>query len=195
MREPSSPDEQEQVMLLAGRLFSQIGYDATTIQMISDAAGVPVDSVLAIGTKQQIYRAVLDSLWEKENRFLEELASRVPPGPEGLHILADAFLDFCLENPELPSLWMHRWLADAADIRDLEARYAVPVMSAMADVVRGLGNPDVDPVLAAHGAVWLAYGYAHTGLQFGYARSPDANAPENVRRFKAYFHSLIDCLF
>lgn len=181
-------------MLLAGRLFSQLGYDATTLRLISDAAGVPVESVLAIGTKQQIYRSVMDSLWAKETRFLEEVVTRVPPGLEGIHALSDAFLDFCLENPELPSLWMHRWLSDAADVSDLEEDYAVPLMSAMADAVRAVARPEVDAALAAHGAVWLVYGYVHTGLQYGHGGSPDPSDPENLERFRAYFHELIGCL-
>ncbi|MEO3786760.1 TetR/AcrR family transcriptional regulator [Actinocorallia sp. B10E7] len=194
MNEISPPDERERVIAVAGKLFSQLGYDITTMQMISDAVGIPMDSVRAVGTKQQIYRSVLKTLRKTENEFLESIGSQIPPGVEGLHVLADAFLEFCLENPELPSLWMHRWLADAADVSDLEESYSVPLLTAMADAVRSVARSEVDAELAAHGAVWLVYGYVHTGLQTGPGASSGPSDPRNLKRFRAYFHSLIEAV-
>lgn len=60
-RRKAAADRQTRVLLAAGRLFSESGYSATTMEAIASAAGVSVESVyLAFRTKVALLARVVD---------------------------------------------------------------------------------------------------------------------------------------
>ncbi|MGI5204751.1 hypothetical protein ACQEU6_24620 [Spirillospora sp. CA-108201] len=46
-----------------------------------------------------------------EQAMLEDATALVPGTVQGLHELADIYLDFHLSHPHIARLWLHRWFA------------------------------------------------------------------------------------
>ena len=197
---PAGPDgigEETRTRILhsALRLFAGLGYDATTTEMIADAAGVAPETVMEAGGKRGLYYASLDltrdALREITHRTLEE----VPRDREGLHRLFDRHLDFFFEHPESLFLWTHRALSDAADLTDIEERYATPIWEAVADAFGGsdLVNDD-EYRLRMHVIDWTLRGFVVGGLRRADGTVAGLDDPRARELFRAYLHRLLDVL-
>lgn len=199
----SADDQQiETVIELATRLFAAFGYDGTYLQGIAEATGTDLTWIHdTFGDKRDLYLAVIERATRAETAVVEEALSTLPADdPAGvasaLYALVDNYLDFCLAHPQVPALWMHRWLGDAADIPDLEERYADPLVDHVRDALReaaraGLIDDRVDPELMVRTLAWSIYGHLY-GETLAYPGEADAGAPENRERFLAHLHQLID---
>src|SRR4051812_6595423 len=125
----SNDSGRERILDAATRLFSALGYDGTSTRMIAEAAGLNVATVAYhVGGKRDLYLAVMERAHEVERAAIEDALTRITPDAEGILALVDAYLDFCLSRPEIPALWMHRWLSDASDVVHLEEQYVRPLM-------------------------------------------------------------------
>src|SRR3954452_2078210 len=103
--------ELETIIAVATRLFAGLGYDATTLTTIADASGYDQATVAALVTsKSDLYLKVMARAAEAERDALAEVATTSPV--DVIHLI-DVYLDFCVAHPEVPALWMHRWMSDA----------------------------------------------------------------------------------
>lgn len=185
----------QQVLAAAIRLFSQLGYDATTVSQIAEAAGEPIEhSPLLQAGKQQLYRAVLAHFYERETARLQAAAQQAPQGIEGLHLLADALLDFMVEHPEAPALWWHRVLKDAADLRFPEEEFFPPLAEIIKDRDRWGIAPGLDPAFVGWVIIWSVSGFLNGGLPDDARHSRHADRPEALRLFRTQLHTLVDRL-
>ncbi|MGI5327734.1 TetR/AcrR family transcriptional regulator [Actinomadura nitritigenes] len=174
---------------IASRLFAEIGYDGTTIDMLI-SAGASRQEVAAAGGKSGLYRAVMEDLLKRRCRALEAVLADASPGLEGFSRLADAFLDFNLENPTASALWTHRSLHDAADFSDLESRFIAPVARMMIDNDHGRTLPTAPEMqLATIG--WCVMGFLTRGLFNADGSTSGAEDPDTVSRFREHLHQLI----
>ncbi|MEV7008817.1 TetR/AcrR family transcriptional regulator [Streptosporangium sp. NPDC051022] len=200
----TSAEEQqsEAVMDFATRLFAAFGYDGTTLQGLAEAMGYDLQWIHdRFGDKRALYLSVIERVGIAQRAVVEEalaaLPARDPAGVSAaLHTLTDRYLDLCLANPQIPALWMHRWLGDAADIPDLEERYALPVINLIRDALRsaarnGLVDGGADLDLTVRTLIWSVYGFLH-GEALARPDPPDPDDPRTRPRIQAHLHRLLD---
>jgi AcrR family transcriptional regulator len=172
----------------ATALFAQLGYDGTDLDLLAAAAGVDKGILVELfGTRRELYLKVMERAYELEMESLQPLFDAFVPTPEGAVRLVDGYLDFCLSRPTLPSLWMHRWLADAADIDHLEDAYLRPVHSCLGRMLRGVLSPDVDIEFAVWTITWSVHGFI-SALQAGHSPGEDFS---RVSDFRRHLHGLV----
>ncbi|GLW06600.1 hypothetical protein Misp01_17300 [Microtetraspora sp. NBRC 13810] len=195
----------ETILRVATRLFAALGYDGTSTSQIAEAAGLDLATVnRAVGGKRELYLAVMDRAHHAERAAIAAaIAEFTGPGRDApgsasavVHGTLDRYLDFCAENPDVAALWIHRWLADAADLTELEGRYAKPliamVLDAMAPALAG-GDIDekVDLPYALRSVVWCVQGFATAGMLDEQGRRLGFSDPRTLRRFRAHLHGMV----
>ncbi len=197
--DPASQSVRDRVLDAATRLFSHLGYDTTTLQMIADSVGADLATVTGqAGNKREIYTAVMERAAEAEYASAVAASADLTLDLAGLIRLADAYLDFCLEHPEFPALIMQRWLWDAAEETDVEDRFLKPLHSIPRGAIQrifqertGGGQPPFDLEIAEWTIVWCVNGFVQAGFrdEQGNRRSPQD--PRVIRRFRAHMHQMI----
>ncbi|MCW2890032.1 MAG: TetR family transcriptional regulator [Streptosporangiaceae bacterium] len=186
----------ERIIETATRLFASLGYDGTPAQMIADAAGLDVATVTdLVGNKCDIYLAVMERAYLALRASYDSAFAEFTPDRAGVHLLADRYLDFCVDNPEAPELWIHRWLSDAADVTGLEALYIKPLLDRLSDALRSVVGPKVDLELAWWTVIWCVRGFVVGGVL---NPSGQPEGPCNtvfLRRFRTHLHKTVECVF
>ncbi|MER7506322.1 TetR/AcrR family transcriptional regulator [Nonomuraea pusilla] len=193
---PADSAQAAAILKVATTLFAALGYDGTSTRQIADAAGLNIATVnYHVGGKRELYLAVMEAAHRAEKAALDDALGRLPGGdPVGaIHRLVDDYLDFCVDNPEVPALWMHRWLSDAGDITELERQYVQPlVASVTAALAPALGSgvidPEVDVEYAIWTVIWCVHGFAKGGVLDGDGRRRSAGDRAALRRFRAHLH-------
>ncbi|MFB4309823.1 TetR/AcrR family transcriptional regulator [Actinomadura sp. GTD37] len=185
----------QQVINVVTRLFSELGYDGTSLRLIADAMGVEPSAIVAVaGDKRDLYLEVMNRAFEAERTMLEAVVSGAEPGRAAVHQIVDAYLDFHVAHPHNRSLWAHRWVDDAADIAELEDRYARPLLTLTARKIRDVVPPDVDPYYLLGTMVWCVHGFLGSGVLERSQGMKRADNPEAVAAFRHHMHVLMDRL-
>ena len=182
----------ERILDAATRLFAALGYDGTSTRMIAEAAGLNVATVAYhVGGKRDLYLAVMERAHEQERAVLSSAIEEITPDVDGILTLLDRYIDFCMTRPEIPALWMHRWLSDAADVAHLEEQYVRPLMVMVADAARKVVPDDVDVEYVMWTVVWATHGFGAGGVldADGNRRGPDD--PEAVARFRRHMRRTV----
>ncbi|MCF6467811.1 TetR/AcrR family transcriptional regulator [Nonomuraea sp. MG754425] len=192
----SQPQERERIVETATRLFASLGYDATPLHTIADAAGIDGDAMAdLVGDKHDIYLKVMERAFLALKAGQDAAFAEFTHDQAGVRRLADRHLDFCVTHPEVPELWIHRWLGDAADVAGMEARYLRPLLDRVTDELRDLVAPNVGLDEALWSLIWCVRGFVVGGVLApdGQMRGPhDAQA---LRRFRTHLHLLVDLMF
>ena len=97
----SQPDVKTRILDAAERLFMENGYAATSVRMITGAAGVPVALVnYHFGSKQglmeAVYERALGSRGGSRVSYLDKLEAEAAGKPIPVDVLVDAFLSSAL---------------------------------------------------------------------------------------------------
>lgn len=186
---------EEQVVDVATRLFAGLGYDVTTLDMISGALGVPSSTIVELtGGKRDLYLRVMERLFEAKYAIVEAAADDDEPGRVVLHRIADRYLDFYAAHPDYLALWEHRSISDASDITDVEDRYMRPLLRLVARRIRADAPDDIGPYALVGIILWIINGFLSTGVlapRQGMKRSDD---PETLEYFRTVLHTVIDRL-
>ncbi|MCK2213853.1 TetR/AcrR family transcriptional regulator [Actinomadura sp. ATCC 31491] len=184
------------IVKVATQLFAALGYDGTSTRQIAEAAGLNIATVnYHVGGKRELYLTVMERAHQAERAALEQALARLAdaePVP-AIHRLVDDYLDFCVDNPEIPALWMHRWLSDAGDITELERQYVKPLIAAVGAALRparaaGVIDPDVDLDYTIWSAIWSIHGFAKGGVLDDEGRRRGTGDRAALRRFRAHLH-------
>ena len=190
----------ERIVSAATRLFAALGYDATTLAQIAEAADLDLDTVMELaGSKRELYLAVMERGYTEQKALLEGALARIdesgaPQAAASIHALIDEYLDFCLNNPDISALLMHRWLGDAADLRDLEQIYNEPLVRSVFTVFNrvaeaGLIASDADVELCVRTIAWTVIIF----VRYATMSSPPADFADgdrSVARFRTHLHRL-----
>ncbi|MEV4073822.1 TetR/AcrR family transcriptional regulator [Nonomuraea fuscirosea] len=197
MDSPPAGGERQLILRVATRLYSALGYDNTSVEQIADAAGVdPADVNAFFAGKQQLYLEVMEQVRELVMTALrartDELAVAPPEGRgEALHRFIDAYIDMCVAHPEIPALWMHRWLSDASDISEVEARDAQPLTRFIVNSVTRLAEPvRADPLHLTYTMIWCVHGFVLSGVLDGRGIRIGIDDSAQLGRFRAHMHQL-----
>ncbi|MBB2908870.1 AcrR family transcriptional regulator [Streptosporangium becharense] len=200
---PDDDRHREAVIEVATRLFAAFGYDGTSLQGVAEAAGHdPARIQQWFGDKLGLYLAVVGNAHLRERAVVENALSSLPSAvtrrdvSAAMYRLTDGYLRFCLANPQVPALWLHRWLGDAADIPDLERAYAIPLINLTRDALRaatqaGLVDDRVDLDLMVRTLIWSVYGFLH-GEALARAGGGGADDPDTQFRLQNHLHQLVD---
>lgn len=93
----------EAVLDAAEALFSERGYEGTSLQEVATAAGVSrATPSYFFGSKEQLYRAVLERMFVPPLRLIErvgELAARGAPAEEMVRVAIAEYVDFLFSRP------------------------------------------------------------------------------------------------
>ncbi|GAA2044454.1 hypothetical protein GCM10009839_55130 [Catenulispora yoronensis] len=188
MPAPQPPIEsRDRILAAATALFAEHGYDGTTTRQIAAASGLNMATVnYHVGGKADLYREVMRLAHEAERAVVEGAlaaflrdAGADPAG--AVAAFTDRYLDFCLEQPHVPALWMRRWLADAAEFADLEDRYARPLIESVRDTIVEIlpGNSADEAELAVYTVLWTTHGFCRSAIR------------DQVPRFRAHLRRLV----
>ncbi|WP_336207364.1 TetR/AcrR family transcriptional regulator [Nonomuraea sp. LPB2021202275-12-8] len=193
---PAESGQAAAILKVATHLFAAHGYDGTSTRQIAEAAGLNIATVnYHVGGKRELYLAVMESAHQAERAALETALGCLP-GREpvaAIHQLIDAYLDFCVERPEVPALWMHRWLSDAGDVNELERRYVRPLVTAVTAALRpsaeaGVIDRGIDLEYALWSVIWCVHGFAKGGVLDADGRRRAAGDRAALGRFRAHLH-------
>ncbi|MBB2910210.1 AcrR family transcriptional regulator [Streptosporangium becharense] len=192
-------DRRETILRVATRLFAALGYDATTTSQIVEATGLSADALREeFGSRRELYLAVMERAYLAERASLEAAlrgGSAATPEQTALmvHRIVDHYIDFCLAWPEVPALWLHRWLSDASDLTSVERDYVRPLLEMGGDAVgpavsAGHIAPDADLDLLFAAMIWCVHGFMLGGVLGADDRRHGADDPEMLRRFRGWLH-------
>ncbi|MFI6908209.1 TetR/AcrR family transcriptional regulator [Nonomuraea sp. NPDC050394] len=191
-------DERERILQAAFRLFAALGYDATEIVQIAEAAGLSTKAVSSqFGAKRDLYLAVMERAHALHSAVVEARVRDVQTAPiaekvTAIHRFIDAYIDFSAGNPEVPALWMHRWLSDARDVSNLEAEYVQPLAEfAIENIIPATEAPDADVHYTINTLVWCVHGFVLSGVFDAAGRRRGPDDPRAMRRFRAHMHQMI----
>ncbi|MGA8942464.1 MAG: TetR/AcrR family transcriptional regulator [Thermoactinomyces sp.] len=108
----SRPDRKEEILRVAGRLFSQKGYHGTTIREISEACGILSGSLYAhIRTKEDLLYEITDRGAESFLRSLYPIMERDVPAAEKLRQAVRAHMKVIEANLEIATVFFQEWKA------------------------------------------------------------------------------------
>ncbi|MFD0533322.1 TetR/AcrR family transcriptional regulator [Actinomadura luteofluorescens] len=176
----------ERVLTTAARLFSELGYDEASTQIIADACGIEQSVVTdRYGGKFGLYKAVLRSLTELRIESMKGALKEFTPDAAGLIRLIDSYLDFCLQYPEFPALWMHRWMSDATDIPE-EVRDSLRELDQIVGRIAEAVAEDVDPEMFNWNVVWVINSFVRGGITGVDGVSHRADDPDTLLRFRRH---------
>jgi AcrR family transcriptional regulator len=188
----SSESGRERIIEVATRLFAALGYDGTSTRMIAEAAGLNIATVAYhAGGKRDLYLAVMERAHQAERAALEEAAAGFTGDPADVHRMLDRYLDFCLDHPDVPALWMHRWLSDAADVAHLEGRYVKPLIDFVCATVQGAVGAGVDVEYTVMTVIWCTHGFCRGGVLDQEGGRTGLDDPRQVARFRAHLHRMV----
>ncbi|MEU6747264.1 TetR/AcrR family transcriptional regulator [Spirillospora sp. NPDC046719] len=184
----------ERVLVAAARLFSMLGYDATTLSMVKEAAGHRAeDSILLKAGKGELYHSVLRRLHAMEMERLELAVKAGDGGVAGLHSLVDAFFDFVVEHPEFASMWWQRGLKDAAELPfSPEEEFPPPLMTFMTPNSWPRITGSLDLKFLAWCVMWAVSGFVNSGFPDESGRRVYPDHESAVDLFRVRLHELVD---
>ncbi|WP_204059651.1 TetR/AcrR family transcriptional regulator [Microbispora corallina] len=189
---PESDTARQRVIEKATHLFASLGYDGTPVQMIADAAGLDIDTVTdLVGGKRELYLTVMRRHYLATQAMFNTAFTEFTPDRAGVLLVVDRFLDFYTDHPEVPELWIHRWLSDAADITGLEGLYLKPLRDSVKQAFRRAAGPGADVDMTLETIIWCVRGFVVGGMV---SASGEVHGPANVeylRRFRTYLHQLV----
>ncbi|WP_067453314.1 TetR/AcrR family transcriptional regulator [Actinomadura macra] len=188
----TSDPGRERILDAATRLFAALGYDGTSTRMIAEAAGLNIATVAYhVGGKRDLYLAVMERAHQRERSALESALAGLTPDAAGVLRLLDRYVDFCAEHPEIPALWMHRWLSDASDVAHLEDLYVRPLMETVVGAVGKSVDDDIDVEYVAWTVIWCTHGFGNGGVLDADGRRRGMDDPRELARFRAHLRRLV----
>lgn len=140
-----------QIRLTATRLFADRGYEATSLQAISDAVGLTKQSLLYhYRSKETLRRAVLEAVFEHWHERLPRILEAVTSGRGRFEALTEELLDFFESDPYRARLVVRELLDHPDEMREIIARNLRPWVLLIAQFVRqgrdaGGIPPEIDP--------------------------------------------------
>ncbi len=202
---PASASSRDRILAVATDLFARRGYDATSTRAIGDAVGLNIATVAYhVGGKAELYREVMRSAHEAQRDAVVGALHQVvgcAPTPaatrDALHAFVDAYLDFCLAHPEVPALWMRRWLSEGEDLAVVEKEVAGPLVGQVAEQVRatldraGITH-EVDLEMLVYSIVWTTHAFSRAGFVDATGERQLATSGAMRDRFRRHLHHLVD---
>jgi TetR/AcrR family transcriptional regulator len=141
----------EQILAAAEAVFSQKGYAAARLEDVARRVGIRRASlVYYFRDKQQLYDAVLTSVFQELLNRLQQAVGGLEVGPERIEAAVTVWVDYVASRPTMARLLL-REVADATSERQpAVVEHARPILAALDHVIRegqekGIFQP-LDPI-------------------------------------------------
>jgi AcrR family transcriptional regulator len=206
MVEGPGSDSQERILRAATSLFAAHGYHGVSTRAIAQAAGLNISTLnYHTGGKRKLYRALFHRLFQQEYEIVARFAGYVDDDVvcdrtalRGLiEQMVDALVDMTVASPEVPRLWVWRWLEREFRFEDIEVNFSLPLFEMVRDLLeRGrqagtIRAPEPDLRLLLISFTWMLYGYFTGGpIAWNQAQAYPLD-PDQVAAFKVYLHDYI----
>ncbi|MEU5878784.1 TetR/AcrR family transcriptional regulator [Spirillospora sp. NPDC047279] len=193
--ETDSSGERDRIVRAATQLFSALGFDATTRELVAESAGVDGATLRRhFPGNTELYREVMRQAAQAEQDALIEAVLAFTPTRQAMNRLLDDYLDFYASRPDMLGLWLHRRTGDAADTGDLDESHTRPRLGWIATAVREhVPDPgQLDFALWTFPWVvsgFLGHGMIHSDGQNG-RRADQSVTDRELEAFRAYLHTL-----
>ena len=206
MADEQISDSLERILQEATLLFARYGYHGVSTRALAKAVGLNISTInYHAGSKEQLYRKVFHRLFMKEfemvSRFAGYVDDEVVQDPAALRDLLvrliDGLIDMTLENPEVPRLWVRRWLEREFHFDEIEVEFSLPLYEMIRDLlerarqagtIRASG-PDLRLLLISF--TWMLYGYFTGGPIAWNIAQADPFDPEQIADFRTYLHDYV----
>ncbi|MFQ3633125.1 TetR/AcrR family transcriptional regulator [Roseiflexus sp.] len=194
----------ERILTVATTLFAEHGYHGLSMRVLAAAVGLNVATIhYHTGSKQELYQAVFRHLAERERAIIAAHTQHVTDDDiadpvafrRRLTSLIDALVDLTIEQPEIPRLWLRRWLEREESPAAVEAEVSLPLydmalnLLQQAQAVGTISVKGIDLQLILTGFVWILYGYFAGSPLDAAGKRVDPTAPERVVAFKRFLHA------
>jgi TetR/AcrR family transcriptional regulator len=164
----------EAVLAAAENVFAERGYEGATLEDIGAAAGVSRGTPgYFFGSKEKLYRAILDRLFARaQNALAPAHSAAALDGKrprDAVASLIGAYLEFLAAVPTFVRLIHRETATDRPWLRET-LMHAPVIRDAMGAFPAALGGASLDPRAAAHlvvnvaALVWYPFSQAHTLL-------------------------------
>ena len=185
------------ILRAAAPLFARRGFDAVSMRVVAEAAGVDVATIHHhFRSKQVLYEACFAVVYEAERWTLEPAVAAAVSSVdgdliEGLHRVVDAFVDFAEEHPENTALWLRRWL-DPERHQGIDERFSAPLYAQVEELLRAANKAGVidepQPHLAVRSLIWAVH--AHVVQALGGPVPPDSSFA-----LRSFVHRWLDRMY
>ncbi|MQY15224.1 hypothetical protein SRB5_54030 [Streptomyces sp. RB5] len=203
--QPADGSSRERILAAATRLFAERGYDATSTRAIGEAVGLNIATVAYhVGGKPELYRAVMRRAHLTQRDVVVEALERLGAcgsSPEetraALLGFVDTYLTFCLNHPEVPALWMRRWLSEGVDLAEIEAEIAGPLIARVASVARGVLDraglgAGVDVEMLVFTIVFTTHSFGQAGVIDATGQRVGPRDLAILERFRRHLHGVVN---
>jgi AcrR family transcriptional regulator len=202
----ASSDSLERILREATLLFAEHGYHGVSTRALAKAVGLNISTInYHAGSKEEIYRQVFQRLFLREfeavSRFAGYVDDAVVDDPDALrHLLRDlidALIDMSLDSPEVPRLWVRRWLERDFQFDGIEVDYSLPLYEMVRDLLeraRRAGTIRADGPntrLLLISVTWMLYGYFTGGPIAWNLAEADPFDPEQIAAFRVFMHDYV----
>jgi AcrR family transcriptional regulator len=184
----------------ATTLFADHGFEGVSTRQIAAATGLNIATVHHhVGSKHDLYLAVLDRFYAREEALVDALIGRVDDTvvrdrealKNALFELIDALLDFARAHPERQRLYVRRWLEESAELEKREATLTLRLYRQMDAVLQramkaGVVRADLDTGNFLRSFDWMVCGYFATGAFSWRNLRADPRRKSNLDTFRNY---------
>ena len=120
------PEARARIAAAAESLFAARGYDGTAIRDIAKKAGVNGAMIhYYFGSKEGLYRAILETAASKVRALLVDTSSRAGSTRDRLANFVDAYAEYILNHPNLARILYREMLTGGKHIMQVAQKYAV----------------------------------------------------------------------
>lgn len=190
----------ERVLAVATELFAEHGYHGVSTRRIAEATKLNISTVHHhVGSKRDLYLAVVDRLYEVEARLIQEVLERINDevvgNRERLEVafvdLIHRLVDHAAEHPSRQRLYIRRWLDTPDDLRKREAELTLRLYSGLRRVVArgqelGAVAADLDIGYFLRSVDWMIVSYFTSGAFDWKKLAGDPLRTRNLQKFKRH---------
>lgn len=120
------PEARARIATAAEALFSARGYDGTAVRDIAKKAGVNGAMIhYYFGSKEGLYRAILEAAASKVRTLLVDTSSRPASSSDRMASFVDAYAEYILNHPDLARILFREMLTGGKRIVQIAQKYAV----------------------------------------------------------------------
>jgi TetR/AcrR family transcriptional regulator len=185
---PSKSDRtKDSILIAAERLFSENGFDATSLDAIGDDVGIQGTAILYhYSTKRDLYEAVLDRIFTP---FVDEIGALLEtegPLEDRLVAITSAMVRYAARRPGAARLILRETSAGSADVKEIMGSAVAPHWKRSVEVLESKPDGDVvvDPLMVWNIIIGAVCFYYAAGPTIG-GLSYDPSEPQRTAAFEA----------
>ncbi|WCL49464.1 TetR/AcrR family transcriptional regulator [Leptospira sp. GIMC2001] len=197
----------DKILQVAKKLFAEKGYKSVTTREIADQLGINISTFhYHTGGKGNLYKSVIESLYEIEHRALYEPIKEFDPKNFGdrakvksaIIMGLQAFVQEMLKDPNRAHLYVRRWLEWPDEFMDYEVKLTIEIFRPFEEFLEEAANHGsvrgIDVSIFLRSFLWMVYGYFITGIIDWKKWVSDPLKKKNLEAFQIYLDDFIESM-